>query len=230
MPASRVSEGDRIPALAVVGTYRGEDTAVRHVGLLESESIINPMSVYRVYHSGPPLQLGQPDDSGKPALGEMGASTSAGPISVAGWIEPLDKVESRKIRVWLSQQKTLQPLGFAAYAQYIALPHVLDVLDSVSGHLKFRRFSCVGLVCCCYAEALGRILVDLNQLPSVPLSVIESVWDNVAGMQPAVRAKFAGLQGEGPWPLLLPGYLLRALSRSKLEPPYVPTVGDIQFP
>lgn len=234
MPAETIDPLKVYFQFTVLGFYARGTIAVQHVGLLASERQVSPRDPTPVYHSGPPLEIGQLDpDDGLPIDGSMGSPQY--PLAVAGWPQHLNPISSRSIAVWLKDQRTLLPTWtreqFADEAKfhYIAHPHVEEVEDEVTRGLKYRKFSCAGFVERCYAEALGISLVDTNRLPPVDLPTLKSIWIFLRGSS-REDLEEAGLRGGGPWPLLLPGYLFHSLARQELTTPFVPTIHHRVFP
>lgn len=118
--------------------------------------------------------------------------------------------------------------------QYIIHPHTVGV-EEPDGTETGRRFSCVGFVIEAYRDA-GIVLlnVDPDQLPRVTLDTLKMQYPSFAGL--LVNSSFRdrmGISGEGPWPVLLVGYLFHSLSRSReeiLRQAYVAQPGDELFP
>ena len=76
----------------------GESSAsgyVKHVGLLRTGNIMESNTLTRVFHSGPPLQVGQVNEvTGHPVSGEV-------PAHLIGWIDDLEIEEWRGIQAWI---------------------------------------------------------------------------------------------------------------------------------
>jgi len=118
--------------------------------------------------------------------------------------------------------------------QYVICPHVKEISreDDTAAYL---RFSCAGFVIEAYREAdIDLLWTDLAHLPLVGLEVLKAQYPEFAGMleRPRIRDEF-GVGGDGPWPVVLAGYVLNALDRSETEirsTPYRATEGDEFFP
>jgi hypothetical protein len=80
---------------------------------------------------------------------------------------------------------------------------------------SFPRFSCAGFVIEAYREANIDLLdTSDDALPLVSLDLLKQVYaDSIRQLEnPIVRSRF-GLNGEGPWPIVLSGYVMHSLSR-----------------
>ena len=102
-------------------------------------------------------------------------------------------------------------------------------------HRPYHQFSCAGFVHEAYSEA-GISLVNAHE-SSLPECSMESLRFTYADMSSqlddaAFRAD-KGLEGEGPWPIMLPGYILNSMRRSRediLSNAYDAQAGDEYFP
>ena len=119
--------------------------------------------------------------------------------------------------------------------QYVVVPHVKPWCAK-DGTTLWLRFSCAGLVIESYREA-GIDLVDHseNSLPPVTPETLDEAYpdfDPVREMRPD-RRESLGLPGDGPWRVVLAGYVLHALNRAIQDirnEPYRPSCGDATFP
>jgi hypothetical protein len=118
--------------------------------------------------------------------------------------------------------------------QYAIIPHERP-FPSPDGTVTCRQFSCAGFVIAAYADAgIEFIITELERLPPVPLDTLVRAYPDMADLlrNARFRSRYA-LNGDGPWPVLLAGYVLNALNRP--EPkirtiPYPPALGDEYFP
>lgn len=199
MPALRLGRAES-PRHAVVGARNGDD--VRHVGLLAQEMEISEGQRVHVNHMKPPPEL----------PGSMDAHAVA-------WLDGWSDHDTTVLDVWLWELKTqLMEEPPAARASYIAVPSVVRD-EGGTGRPVSLRFSCAGFVAEAYRDGVGvRIVVDDGELPAVERATLERVWG-----APHVRigARY-GLEGNGPWRVLLPGYLLRAMCLPRSELPFRP--------
>lgn len=115
--------------------------------------------------------------------------------------------------------------------QYIIRPHVRWPGEE----RPYHQFSCAGLVLEAYAEA-GIVLVDAGEsnLPPCHLAALMIAYEPMSmHLQDAAFRLEKGLDGDGPWPILLAGHIINALNRPGKEirsKPYRPVVGDEFFP
>ncbi len=189
---------------------------VRHVGLAdEQRDDVRSNSEVSLVHMGPPLMRG---DSGNPvhAIGQAGLN--AGQIRQIGVFvdEHLLEYEAERIR---------------GHSQYVIHPHVREPDAAV----PCRRFSCAGFVIEAYGYANLRLVVtEPARLPSVDLETLAHAYPDQARRlrKPALRLLF-GLEGDGPWRVVLAGYVINAFNRTIEEirdGPYTPVSGDEYFP
>lgn len=116
-----------------------------------------------------------------------------------------------------------------SHMQYTILPHFRDRNSDDS----VRRYSCVGFVVEAYRDTDVE-LIDLPRLPDVELGLLVLAYPDQEShlRHPRLRA-FCGLNGDGPWPVLMPGYVFHALNRPPQtwrQTPYVAQSGDERFP
>jgi hypothetical protein len=102
-----------------------------------------------------------------------------------------------------------QDAGVSPLAQYCIHPHV----DESTAEPAVRRYSCVGFVYEAYLDA-DIELVNVNNLPDVSVDLLVLAYpDQESALRRArVRTKF-NLAGNGPWPVMLPGYVFHAADR-----------------
>ena len=215
MPA-RVVPGQpeiRIPRFAVIGTYDGEgSTFVRHVALLNDEGCVSYGSEVRVFHMGPPLVAGARSQA------QAGQDPTC-QCHVVGWLN-LTADERDGIVDWLAEvDKEDRPSGLLGmWLSYTVAPPERWHPDENGGRL-YRRFSCGGFVLACYRDGAGIALIDMTSPTDWPEVSLDEI---VRAYGPRVRAKGElrkelGIPGEGPWPILLAGYVVQAFNRSDQE-------------
>ncbi len=204
----------------VVGCCLGQTRAVTHVGLLATQSTVAICTTNVSLHDVVgPRQLGR-DAIRLPSGVDMRAD-------VLAWL-PLSEAEEANLEVWLADMKRRIP-----QVDYLVLPaHSLEADPSTGRPLQWR-FSCARFVAFAYREVTGVPLVDEDSLPPSDEATIRTIWNNLAPFQ-RFWPRF-GLRESSPWPVLLPGHVLRALGtvgpdndRSCL--PYQPTAADAWFP
>ena len=114
--------------------------------------------------------------------------------------------------------------------QYHVHPHFIRG----NGEMSARRYSCAGFVFEAYLD-VGLTLVDVSSLPEVELDSLKLAYpDELHPLLDNLKQRSkTGLSGDGPWPVLLPGYLFHSLNREPDEirhTPYQPKRGDECFP
>lgn len=225
MPAVRIIKREHGTALAAIGSYSTDNGAVDHVGLLVQSRDLEPAGQVQVFDVGPPIRVGQRDERGVPITQLMKAD-------VVGWAD-LDDEQRRGIEAVIQDIQTRLPSkplnAFERMAQYVAVPAFRRVVAELPGREGGFRFSCAGLVFYCYQRGAALDLVDIANIPPISFEMLKSIWPHVGALRPAHRIAI-GLEGPGPWPVLLPGYLFHSLARPSLDEPYVPSPEDRAFP
>jgi hypothetical protein len=191
---------------------------IRHTGLA-SKPGENERDKVEVVDMFPPLRLS----------GAMTANAIGRP--------ELEEGEWRKIKIFLDlhagEHSSILHLTRTNLTQvYCILPHAAPY-DEKDRRYARTRFSCAGLVVEAYKRA-GINLVEENRLPLINLDQIKRAYPDCAGLlEITVFREAMGLTGTGPWPVLLCGYLINSLSRSKetiRNQVFVATAGDEYFP
>lgn len=200
-----------IPQYSVVGMHGDADT-VRHVGVLRRDSALAYGQEATVAHMAPPLGL---DD--------------AIPAHVIGRIDVLTRGEQEAVETWLTDLQTKKRLPH----DYQIHPPFEAIYDPATLILKRRRMSCVGFILLCYREALGLDLLDWTdgRFPLVDLTTLQGCYSD-CNLSTRILSRY-GLNGTGPWPVVMPGYLLHALSRylpNRRPGLYLPRTTDVEFP
>lgn len=193
------------------------DWFIRHVGMSLDEMMFtkgNPLSV-RIVDMGPPLAS---LDSAKPTS-----------VDVVGTAD-LSADDVSAIYAFICEQlNEYQSLQVKKRAQYYVYPHFVKG----DGKTSANRYSCAGFVYECYLN-IGITLVDLASVPTVTAEPLKLAFpDQRRNLDRPERREMAGLSGEGPWPVLLPGYLFHSLGRGSdqiRQAAYQPKPGDECFP
>jgi hypothetical protein len=136
-------------------------------------------------------------------------------VHVVGWLD-LSADERAGITDWLADYDYYyQPTNlFAKWDLYTAsLDPQHRWHNDEQGRRLFRRFNCATFVMSAYEEGARVPLLDwdLNRLPEVNLDAIANVFGNPV-RRTETRNKI-NLGGNGPWRIVLGGYLLHALNR-----------------
>jgi hypothetical protein len=192
---------------------------VRHIGLAgETKDPFDPSAPLDMVHMGPPLSRGP-------------ASLSVSSLGTTG----LTVDEVRQIEVFIDEQiLEYQAAQSRPDQQYVISPHFVEH-RSWDGTLVCRRYNCAGFV----IEAYGEVDVELlesapSSLPPVALTTLTVQYPDMVRLleRPNIRERF-GIPGEGPWPVVLAGYVVNALDRTEDEirrSPYQVAIGDEFFP
>lgn len=222
-----------LPRFAVIGTYSAmrNGSFVQHIAILRKECEVEFGDKVAVWHAAPPIVAGDRTSSMSPNA--MHASTA----HVVAYLDDLSVGEVQGIETSLAdidantQQLSVQASEHKAraalegyQAHYTVHPPVQWVRDTKTGRRRYRKFSCSGFVVECYKGA-GIVLIEVEGeiLPQVDLQLLsqgygESILD-------PKRRNTIGLAGDGPWRILLAGYVLHALARDAnevRETPYCP--------
>ena len=124
---------------------------------------------------------------------------------------------------------------FFAECRYIVDPAFKLEIDPVSGTLKHHRYSCVGFVTQCYeSTAVKQVLTSPSPqgFPTVDKETVKRTFLPPKFEFTEEIAEAVNLTGEGPWPIAMPGYVMRAFSRSDetiRNHPYSPSADDMGF-
>jgi hypothetical protein len=190
----------------------GQPDLVRHVGVLREDSALVYDQMAGVAHMGPPLNLDEKI-----------------PAHLLGWIGDLGRDERDSLEAWLSHIQTLTRVRF----DYHVDPPHQDIHDPVSGVMSRRRMNCCGFVMLCYREALALDLLDrtIERFPRIDLAALQDCYPDL-NLNMRLLSRL-GLAGDGPWAVVLPGYLLHAFNRPDYDVrrrPYLPRGTDLRFP
>jgi len=214
MPRIRLASGPaRVSRFDVLGQRTGDDDSfISHVCLHDADVMVaEPGAELQAVHMQPPL--------------------SQGPMSAdVACTVPLRNEEKREIAVWLEiVRDELVPVH--ALKQYVVHPPWEDVRDPVTGVRRYRRYSCAGFVLDSYRQVgIDLCQTEASQLPELTLDSIMAAYPHVRGRSDLLEA--LGLQGRGPWRIVLAGYVLHALNRPSEEiraRPYQAEPGDERF-
>src|SRR5271157_2502922 len=170
---------------------------IEHVALAAEERLHHVASAaLPVVHMRPPLE--RAGECRADCVGSAGLSVGS----------------QRQIKVFCdmieSEYKAAQLGSFRA--QYVICPHV-DPIRRHDDTIVYRRFSCAGFVLEAYlAAGIHILLTDLARVPPVGLETLKTQYARFAQVldSPRVRDEF-GIGGDGPWPVVLAGYVLNTL-------------------
>jgi hypothetical protein len=191
---------------------------VQHVGLFaDDRSELRRNDQVPLVHMGPPLETGE----GTIAIQSMGTAA-------------LRTDDILQIQIFIDDRAAeYEAAGIRQdkRAQYCVLPHV-ESFQELDGTVTYWKFSCAGFVIEAYRFAgLDLLITDQGRIPPVGLHLLDAAYPGIAA-SPRLRAHFK-LQGDGPWNVVLAGYVLNALNRPAdaiRREPHQPTRGDAFFP
>jgi hypothetical protein len=192
----------------VIGKCAGN--FVTHVALLDTEqALANAGADVPVVHMAPPFK--------------KGTFVTA---HVAATV-PLDNEEIKAVAAWVDGIKDeYDDANVGARSQYVIDPPWEDVVDANTGVRRYRRYSCAGFVIDSHREVdINLVNINRNGLPDIDRDTLSLGYP----LRPAERF---GLPGDGPWKIVLAGYVLHALNRPAKEircAPYQPKEGDEFF-
>ncbi len=217
MPAFDLAEHPSVLSRFDVLGVHSEQVArfVEHVALLNLDNRdVDYGDTVDVVHMKPPLGTG---DSLCP--------------HVAGRI-PLTNDQINSIKAWIVKvEDEYQGQNARIGKQYIIDPPWEDIRDENTGVRRYRRYSCAGFVLYAHLQVDIRLLIgDKDELPEVTRQTLETAYSDFL-RNPDLLSQF-GLQGNGPWRVVLAGYVLHALDRSSAEiraEPYLAQGGDELF-
>jgi len=217
MPAIDLTQGPKtVSCYDVVGQRaEGQTRFVKHVGLLnEDNRLVEMDDEVSVLHMGPPL--------------ERGGTIK---VHVAGRV-PLTNDEIKKFSTWVEKiADEYKELRVGKRAQYIIYPPWKDEYDSNTGVRRYRRYSCAGFVLDGHRQVDIELLeIDADALPDVDKQTIMSAYPDARRY--ASQLPKYGLEGNGPWKVVLAGYVLHALNRPTDQirrKPYQAKYGNEQF-
>ena len=215
MPSTRLDKNSLpIRTYDVVGeSKKSQKYFVYHVGLSREEiSIIGEGFSCGVVHMRPPFKTQDqilPDVHGTARLS-------------------VDEIQMVKIFINERDSEYKAACLRDENDQYHFHPAILPLASS-DGTIIYYRYSCAGFVLAGYRDADIDFLDD-SDLPLIGLAKVQEFYSFLA--DPDKRERF-GPRGEGPWPILLCGYLFHALDRDSEEIralAFRPKAGDEFFP
>lgn len=259
MPIIVLSKEEKLDLTSwtIVGSV--QDGIVSHVAVLAEDVVDKGLGdSVPVYQMGPPLTTIVPsvgpesEDSTDPSdipHAEASPCWLAGWHGVA-WLEDLSEDEKRGMRRWhrriseffpeTTRPKLVIPrpgqeaevATFLKKCRFIADPPIKKEVDPITGNLKSIWYSCAGFVLDCFENnVVKKLLVswDDPRFPKVHEDTIRGVWCGRLELTPQLKDTL-GLLGDGPWPVVMPGYIMNAFKRRADEirsEPFSPTEHDI---
>jgi len=171
---------------------------VRHLALSnEAHTALKVGTEVAFTHMRPPLRIGSDKRT----------------VDCAGSV-PLKADEIRQIGVFIDElDQEYKAQRARPRDQYVIRPHVVPFRDR--GTVLFQRFSCAGFVIEAHREAgIDLLQTDDASLPRIDLATLRNAYPDAGARldDPAFRAENK-LDGDGPWPVVLPGHVLHSLKR-----------------
>lgn len=211
--------GCEVPAYSVLGTKRARlnPGTVTHVAILPESSIPEAGEACVVWHCGPPVVK------------------SSYHFHIAGHLESLTGTEASILRtVGPTIIREMEAADVSKKEQYVIRPPQHVEVDPITSRVKHQRYSCAGFVMACYQFAdIELVDTDENHLPQVSFKILGEHNPYVHRLSESQRADF-GIPGDGPWPIVLAGYVVRSFDRPDNEirsAPYrVTAISDGDFP
>jgi len=196
---------------------------VGHTGLATSSATF-PLNGVHIVDMGPPL---------RPAADMSADVVCTSSLNVGEIAKIKEFVERHRGEHEAVRIKGPKGLLEAIPQIYCVHPHQTEYRDQLSGDLVRMRFSCAGFVFEAYRSA-RLVLFDPATLPKVDLQRVKAAYPGFAKKldDPDFRQKL-GLEGDGPWPIMLCGYLANAMNRDALairSAHYLPQAGHEFFP
>ncbi|MFO0808733.1 MAG: hypothetical protein U0746_08940 [Gemmataceae bacterium] len=208
-----------LPPLAVVGIDADDGQFVRHVGLAaEGRDPFGPPHAIPIAHMVPPFESRSDEVA----------------VQTCGFL-PLSAGEAEKVALFIDEIRD-ELHAARQLEQYTILPHA-DAARDADGMVLHRKFSCAGFVVEAYRFAvIDLVATAFEELPTVGLDAVCRAYPEQRRHleNPRLRERM-NLRGPGPWPILLPGYVINALCRPayRIRAPggaYRPRAGDEFFP
>ncbi len=220
MPAQRVGPNAiAIRRLDVIGQDASSEPGfIGHLALAgEDRPSHEPSAILPVLHMRPPLER----------AGECYANC----VGSAG----LTADEQLQIGLFSDEvESEYQAAPVRGARQYVISPHV-DEIRREGQTVVCRRFSCAGFVIEAYREArIDMLATGRDDLPFVSLDNLKTQYPGFARHLDHLRLREQlGIPGDGPWPVVLAGYVVNALDRPETvirSTPYRAIAGDEFFP
>lgn len=218
MPAMRLADQPvAIRRFDVAGKdAQGLPCFVQHAGLsLEFRDELCKGDMLRLIHMMPPFRS---DEEG---------ST----IQTVGTAD-LTADELLELQVFVDErQGEYQAARLRPDGEYVIRPHAKPHREA-DGTVTYWRYNCAGFVIEAYASIeIDLVDTDESSLPLVPKELVAAVYGETAIR--LARSRDFGIDGDGPWPIVMAGYVLNSLNRDADEVrkgSHTPTLDDCYFP
>ena len=211
LPSGQATASETAPAFSIVGMYSDpvDEEFVRHVAILAENSVLEWKQPATVWYMGPPLVAGE--RSKKTPRADLQI-----PVHVVGSV-PLDLDDREGIADWL-EEVDKEPPPDNPFRRYIVRPHCDFYNAPETGRPLCRQFSCAGFVLECY-RYIGVDLVNTKErdLPDVDFSMLVKAYPEIEREGVLARREITfdnlGIPGDGPWRIVLAGYIFHALDQ-----------------
>lgn len=209
MPATRLNKNTSTPIEQywVCAKESHPQNFVIHVGLSSEMQNANYGDEISWTHMAPPFQ-----------------QNGICEVNIIAWIDLSDEDRDTITDFVALYKEEIEKVRWKT--QYIIFP----CQSPASPDRSYRQFSCVGFVLEVY-KMIGLTLLDETFVPERTLEYLCKYYQVPNMRNPEYRAKF-GLHGDGPWPVVLPGYVLNSFNRSDKEireKPFRPGESDAYF-
>lgn len=191
----------------VIGTRGEQSPNITHASVADEDCPANVDSSVAVSHCRPPFLSGS-DLYGKTSL------------HVAGRVVNLTDDEKQILQLKcreIQSQMAAQPPGWKGIDHYSIKPTIARTIDPDTGVLVNLRFSCVGYVLYLYQSIDINLLEESETLPEVDVNYLLEEYPFLQISKFREKLPNLGLKGNGPWKILLAGYLLKSLDRDDSE-------------
>ena len=201
----------------VIGEYGNQtQQIVTHVGLCEDTiPTVKSGTQVTITHMKPPFVSG----------GSM-------LVHVAGEVS-LTNEERKEIAAFIEETKDeYKEAKVKGLHQFVVDPPWEIIRDKNTEITRCRRYSCAGFVLYAHQQIEIKLLdIRKNFLPEVDFSVLATAYPWISEHRSSLGRY--GLKGNGPWQIVLPGYVLHSLARSEEDirsKSYVAQNGDEKYP
>ena len=131
-------------------------------------------------------------------------------VHAVGWLSSLSESERETVQLFIVRHAE-EVSNIRKEKQYVIFPSRTER----SMDCPYCRFSCAGFVVEAYRK-IDIVLLDETMLPEQSFASLCSYYPSLREYGPKMRASL-GLDGNGPWRVVLPGYVLNAFNRTDDE-------------
>lgn len=199
--------------MSIIGSLDSsvDKTMVTHVGISAAGKDYEYGGNAPVWHCQPPVSYGECI------------------AHVNGFVENLTQEEVNRLKTVINRLSvTMQMIEPGRFGKnhYSIIPASIVTVDQVSRRVRSYKFSCAGYVFHVYSRIGIELTPTENNLPEVSFDEICSHYPHLIRLR--MLAKQCGLEGDGPWRVLLAGYVINSFTRSDAEirsgPPVITSI------